>query len=174
MRTEQQLREALAACARASGGDVMLPLISSSRPPCPFWEHGGTCCPEECNCADLMRWILGDPSPMSFTPADPSLPEKVQQLLQGKAVISREPGHSMEPLIKSRQPVRVHPVRWVDVVKDDIVLCRVRGHYYTHKVLATNMARGVLIGNNHGGVNGWTKQVYGRVLEVLPMSHQGE
>ncbi len=27
--------------------------------------------------------------------------------------------------------------------------------------------RGLLIGNNKGGVNGWTKQVYGKVVEIL-------
>ena len=47
--------------------------------------------------------------------------------------------------------------------------CRVRISFYTHLVLATNDQQGVLIGNNHGRTNGWTKNVFGRVVEVLPM-----
>ena len=31
----------------------------------------------------------------------------------------------------------------------------------------TSYENGLLIGNNKGGINGWTKQVYGRVVEVL-------
>jgi len=27
--------------------------------------------------------------------------------------------------------------------------------------------RGLLIGNNKGGINGWTKQVFGKVTEIL-------
>ena len=38
----------------------------------------------------------------------------------------------------------------------DIVFCKVKGRYYTHLVRAKG-DRGVLIGNNHGKINGWTK-----------------
>jgi hypothetical protein len=54
--------------------------------------------------------------------------------------------------------------------KDEIAYCKVKGNYYTHKVLATDPKKGCLIGNNHGHVNGWTKQVYGRVTEILKES----
>ena len=176
MKTEQQLREALEACQRAQRrADER---YKDSR--CPFWsgldgagkDYSAHCCKAECNCDELLRWALGLPGPMQFNPADPSLPEKVQRLQRGENIISREPGHSMEPLIASRQPVVIHPAQWAEVAKGDIVLCRVRGHYYTHKVLAVNSGRGVLIGNNHGRVNGWTKQVYGKVTEVLPMDYR--
>ena len=49
----------------------------------------------------------------------------------------------------------------------DIVYCKVKGNYYTHLVKATNSKRGVLIGNNRGGINGWTKAVYGKVVKIL-------
>lgn len=92
---------------------------------------------------------------------------KVEQLQQGMTIVSKEPGNSMTPLIKSRQPVRLAPATWQDMKKDEIAYCKVKGNYYTHKVLATDPKKGVLIGNNHGHVNGWTKQVYGRVIEIL-------
>ena len=92
---------------------------------------------------------------------------KVTMLQEGKTIVSKEPGNSMTPLLKSRQPVRLAPTTWEQVDVGDIVFCKVRGNLYTHKVLAKNEVRGVRIGNNHGHVNGWTKQVFGKVVEIL-------
>jgi len=72
----------------------------------------------------------------------------------------------MTPLLKSRQPVRIAPVTIDEVDVGDIVYCKVRGNCYTHLVKAKS-SRGCLIGNNHGRINGWTKQVYGKVIEIL-------
>jgi hypothetical protein len=74
----------------------------------------------------------------------------------------------MTPIIKHRQPVRLAPATWEECGPGDVVYARVRGHFYTHLVKAIS-AKGVLIGNNHGHNNGWTKKVYGIVTEVLPM-----
>ncbi len=49
----------------------------------------------------------------------------------------------------------------------DIVYCKVKGKYFTHLVKAKNLDRGCLIGNNKGGINGWTKHIYGKVVKVL-------
>lgn len=92
---------------------------------------------------------------------------KAQKLMAGETIVSREPGNSMTPILKSRQPVRIEPTTWEKVSKKDIVFCKVRGHFYTHLVKATDPKRGCLIGNNHGHVNGWTKNVYGKVVEIL-------
>jgi len=92
---------------------------------------------------------------------------KVEKLLEGETIISKEPGNSMMPIIKSRQPVRIEPTTWEDVKKGDIVYCKVKGNLYTHLVKATNVKRGVLIGNNRGRINGWTKNVYGKVIEII-------
>ena len=73
----------------------------------------------------------------------------------------------MTPIIGHRQPVRIAPTTWDTVEKGDIVFCKVRGRYYTHLVKATNLKRGCLIGNNQGHVNGWTKAVFGKVVEIL-------
>ena len=51
----------------------------------------------------------------------------------------------------------------------DIVLFRVDGNVFLHLVKAVEAeddARRVLIGNNRGKVNGWTKVVYGKVVGV--------
>jgi hypothetical protein len=92
---------------------------------------------------------------------------KVDKLKKGETFITNEKGNSMSPIIKSGQDHKLAPVELKDVGVGDIVFCKVKGHFYTHLVKAKNEARGVLIGNNKGGVNGWTKQVYGKVIEVL-------
>ena len=94
--------------------------------------------------------------------------KKIEQLEAGETIISREPGNSMTPIITSRQPVKIVPASWQDVEKGDIVYCKVRGSVLTHIVKGKCERRGVLIGNNHGRINGWTKNVYGKVTEVLP------
>ena len=92
---------------------------------------------------------------------------KLEKLLKGETIISREPGNSMTPRLKSRQPVKLEPTTWEKVEIGDIVYCKVRGNFYTHLVKAKNEDRGCLIGNNHGHDNGWTKNVYGKVIEIL-------
>lgn len=92
---------------------------------------------------------------------------KAKKLQAGETIISREPGNSMTPILKSRQPVKLEPVKWEDTKVGDIVYCKVKGNFYTHLVKAKNEKRGCLIGNNHGHINGWTKNIYGKVVEIL-------
>jgi hypothetical protein len=92
---------------------------------------------------------------------------KIEKLLNGETIISKEPGNSMTPILKSRQPVELTPCTWENVEIGDIVFCTVRGNCYTHLVKAKNEKRGVQIGNNHGHINGWTKNVYGKVTQIL-------
>jgi hypothetical protein len=92
---------------------------------------------------------------------------KVEKLESGKTFITKEKGNSMVPLIKSGQPHRLAPVNWNDVQVGDIVYCEVSGRFYTHIVKAKDPQRGCQIGNNKGSINGWTKQVYGKVVEVF-------
>jgi hypothetical protein len=40
---------------------------------------------------------------------------KVEKLLSGETIISKEPGNSMLPLIKSKQPVEITPTTWKNV-----------------------------------------------------------
>jgi phage repressor protein C with HTH and peptisase S24 domain len=92
---------------------------------------------------------------------------KVEKLLSGETIISKEPGNSMLPLIKSKQPVKIKPCTWEDVKPGDIVYCKVKGNLYTHLVKAVDPKKGALISNNKGRINGWTKNVYGIVIEIL-------
>ncbi len=92
---------------------------------------------------------------------------KVEKLLAGETIVSKEKGNSMLPLIKSGQPVKLEPTTWDKIEKGDIVYCKVHGNLYTHLVLATDVIKGCLIGNNKGRTNGWTKNIYGKVIEIL-------
>lgn len=92
---------------------------------------------------------------------------KIQKLTNGETIISKEPGNSMLPLLKSKQPVRLAPVKWEDCEEGDIVFCKVKGNCFTRLVKGKNEKRGLLIGNNRGRINGWTKNVYGKVVAIL-------
>ena len=88
--------------------------------------------------------------------------KKIEQLLSGVTIISKEAGNSMTPLLQSRQAVELTPCTWENVEVGDIVYCRIGRNCVTHLVKAKDEKRGVQIGNNHGHINGWTKQVYGK------------
>lgn len=75
----------------------------------------------------------------------------------------------MTPLIKSGQKHVLSPITLDEVEVGDIVFCKVKGRYYTHLVKAKG-DRGVLIGNNRGKINGWTKSVFGKVTKRLKQS----
>ena len=92
---------------------------------------------------------------------------KLERLENGETFITSERGNSMSPLIKSKQEHELSPVKVEDVKVDDIVYCKVKGNFYTHLVKAIDPKKGCQIGNNKGGINGWTKAVYGKVTKVL-------
>ena len=92
---------------------------------------------------------------------------KLERLQNGESFITSEKGNSMVPLIMSGQKHKIEPTTWKNCEVGDIVYCKVKGNFYTHLVKAKNEDRGLLIGNNRGGINGWTKQVYAKVTEVL-------
>ena len=94
------------------------------------------------------------------------LTEVAAAVQRGETVEFRPSGHSMAPLIRHRQKVRVAPLAGEPEV-GDIVLARVRGHLYLHRVDAIrgNQFR---IANAKGHVNGWCTrdQIYGAVSVV--------
>jgi hypothetical protein len=92
---------------------------------------------------------------------------KLERLQNGETFITSEKGNSMIPLIKSGQEHKLAPATWEQVEVGDIVYCKVNGNFYTHLVKAKELQRGVQIGNNRGGINGWTKQVFGKVVEII-------
>lgn len=88
-----------------------------------------------------------------------------RRIVAGERVINREPGNSMTPILRSRQAVELRPIDR-PLKKGDIVFAKVRGHFYTHLVHGIGQDGRVLIGNNHGHMNGWTKDVIALVVPV--------
>ena len=91
----------------------------------------------------------------------------IARLAAGEKVENREGGNSMLPLIKSKQPVTIEAVDTSKLERGDIVYVKVNGRVYTHRVLALRHGE-AQIGNNKGGVNGWTKldNVFGIITEI--------
>lgn len=88
--------------------------------------------------------------------------ETAKHLMAGEECIVTGYGQSMTPILKSGQAVRCVPVTEETILKkNDIVLCKVAGHFYLHKISAIKGGRTFQISNNHGHVNGWIwKEVY--------------
>ena len=97
---------------------------------------------------------------------------KLERLQNGESFLTSEKGNSMVPLIKSGQKHMLAPATCEDVQVGDIAYCKVKGNWYTHLVTAKNEKRGCQISNNQGYVNGWTKAVYGVVIEVVGGKHK--
>ena len=97
----------------------------------------------------------------------------------------------MEPRIHSGDLCTVAPTHGptaLVVAKGDVVLCKVGGKEYLHKVLAVKTHQKISdialdtfagkpndrnefqIGNNKGGINGWIKgtHIYGKLIKVEP------
>ena len=66
---------------------------------------------------------------------------KVEKLKKGETFITSEKGNSMFPIIKSGQDHKLVPAKLDEVEVDDIVFCKVKGHFYTHLVKAKNESR---------------------------------
>lgn len=79
----------------------------------------------------------------------------------------KESGNSMKPRIHHRQPITLAPAQVDKIEEGDIVMVKVKGRIFTHLVKATNVDQ-VLIGNNHGHINGWAarRNIYGIVTHV--------
>ena len=87
----------------------------------------------------------------------------INMLVEGKSVIIKPIGNSMSKYIKSGERIKLDPVEVSTLTVGDIVLCEVNGSHYLHLIKAIG-ARGFLIGNCHGRVNGWTKKIYGKYV----------
>ncbi|AEO93357.1 repressor protein [Bacillus phage G] len=94
----------------------------------------------------------------------------IAKMLQEGKTIERykEAGNSMLPILKSKQPVTLEPVT-IDIVlkENDIVFCRVKGNYYTHKITGIRNNQ-YQISNNRGFVNGWISRdkIFGKVTKI--------
>jgi hypothetical protein len=96
--------------------------------------------------------------------------QALEALREGRRAVIRPHGGSMRPRVASGATVTLEPVAITDLEVGDIVLCRVSGNVFPHLVKAIEGGpedRRVLIGNNRGKINGWTKAVYGRAVEIV-------
>lgn len=72
-------------------------------------------------------------------------------------------GNSMLPILASGSLLTFEKREEYHI--GDVVFCKVRGRYIdAHKVVKKDANKGFLIANNHGYENGWTKQIYGKVI----------
>jgi hypothetical protein len=91
----------------------------------------------------------------------------IEALRQEKTVQIRPRGHSMKGKVNDGDLVTVAPCKIETLQVDDIVLVRVKGNDYLHLIKAIDGER-FLIGNNRGGINGWTGKsgIYGKAIKV--------
>lgn len=74
-------------------------------------------------------------------------------------------GNSMLPILKSGSLLTFEKFDEYEI--DDIVFCKVKGRYIdAHKITKKDTNKGYLIANNQGYENGWTKTIYGKVIQV--------
>ncbi len=92
----------------------------------------------------------------------------IQKLQEGETIQFRPRGNSMVGLISSGQLVTVMPATPKGIEVGAIVLCKVGGAQYLHKVTAQGSDGRWQIGNNKGHINGWTLEsnIYGIVTKV--------
>lgn len=91
--------------------------------------------------------------------------EQIAKLIVGETVTFKARGNSMTPRIRNGDLVTLEPCVMENVKKGDIVLASVKGNNYVHLV-KQKRGKEVLIANNHGHVNGWSRHVYGRVINI--------
>ncbi len=94
-------------------------------------------------------------------------PYQIAALRRGETVQIRPHGQSMRPKVKDGAHVTIAPCHAENLHVGDIVLVRVRGRVYLHLIKAIDGQR-FLIGNNHGGVNGWAgpQAIYGIATKI--------
>ena len=92
----------------------------------------------------------------------------IQRVKNGETISFRPKGNSMSPKIESGQLVTVAPILDLSLIQvGDIVLCSVKGQQFLHLVSAVQGNR-FQISNNGGFTNGWTQNVYGKVIKIEP------
>ena len=90
----------------------------------------------------------------------------IKLLVGGENATIKPHGGSMKPKVESGATVTLEPIDISELSRGDIVLCKVKGNVYLHLVKAIDNGR-VQIGNNRGRINGWTRTVFGRAIEII-------
>lgn len=93
--------------------------------------------------------------------------KKLSEMAKGESFITSEKGNSMTPIFQSNEDMLLTKIDSLDEVEvGDAVFCKVKGSYFTHLVKAKDEKKGCLIGNNHGKINGWTKNVFAIATKI--------
>ncbi len=75
-------------------------------------------------------------------------------------------GHSMRPILESGSLLTFERRSTYDI--GDIVFCKVKGRYIdAHKITKIDSQGRYLISNNHNYDNGWTRQIFGKVVRAV-------
>jgi phage repressor protein C with HTH and peptisase S24 domain len=75
-------------------------------------------------------------------------------------------GQSMKPLLESGSLLTFEKRAHYEV--GDIVFCKVRGRTIdAHKITRIDGQGRAMISNNHGHDNGWTRQIFGKVVTAV-------
>lgn len=90
----------------------------------------------------------------------------IRELGAGRNVTLHPKGNSMTPRIESGQRIVLSPASLSEIAKGDVVLAKVKGRYMIHLVTTVGDDGRVMISNNHGHDNGWSRQIFGRVTEI--------
>lgn len=73
-------------------------------------------------------------------------------------------GNSMTPIIKSGSTLLIEKTE--DYKVGDVVLSKVKGNFYVHKITKIDAKGRYMISNNKGHDNGWTTKIFGKVMKV--------
>ena len=93
-----------------------------------------------------------------------------KKLQEGQDCVVIGYGQSMTPIMKSGQPAFVEALKPdTELSKNDIVMCKVNGHYYLHKIISIKNDVSFVIGNNHGHINGTISRnsIFGKVTKIF-------
>lgn len=78
-------------------------------------------------------------------------------------------GNSMLPILSNPSICEYHKRPLYEV--GDIVFCKVKGRFIdAHKITKVGNDGRFMIANNHGFENGWTRDVYGKVVAATDSS----
>lgn len=91
----------------------------------------------------------------------------IERLSYGETIQIRPHGKSMSGKIESGDLVTIEPItETTELEVGHMVLCSVSGNQYVHLITAIGQDGRYQISNNKGHINGWTKSVYGKVIDV--------
>lgn len=72
-------------------------------------------------------------------------------------------GNSMTPILFTGSLLTFEKREEYEI--GDIVFCKIRGRFIDAHLITKKSNQGYMIANNHGHENGWTKTIYGKVIQ---------